>query len=151
MADLADEQDHRRGVLIGDVNPGGRIGGARSPGHETDPRRAGHLAVGLGHHGGPALLPADDGADGVLAVQSVQRRQVALPRHAEHRIAALDAQLVDQDLAAVTFGHGRTFPSIAEVRNPHSPRAAIQRHFPGLPPASNRDTLAPSTKREHGL
>ena len=62
-ADLADEHDHRRRVLPGDMNAGRRIGGARAARDETDAGPAGHLADRLRHHGGRALVAADGELD----------------------------------------------------------------------------------------
>ena len=57
--DLADEQDHRRRILLGDVDAGRGVGGAGPAGDEADAGPAGDLADRLRHHGGAALLPAD--------------------------------------------------------------------------------------------
>ena len=57
-ADLADEQDHRRAVLHRHMHACRRIGRTGAAGDKADAGPAGHLAIGLGHHGGTALLPA---------------------------------------------------------------------------------------------
>ena len=62
-ADLADEHDHRRGILARDVDAGRGIGGARPARDEADAGAAGRLADRLGHHGGAALVPADGERD----------------------------------------------------------------------------------------
>ena len=70
-------------------------------GDEADAGLAGELAVGLRHVGRAAFLAADDVADRVaLGVKRVERREIALAGHAEDRVGAVDAQLVDQDLRA---------------------------------------------------
>ena len=43
--DLADEHDHRRGILLGDVHAGRAVGGAGAARHERDAGPAGELAV----------------------------------------------------------------------------------------------------------
>ena len=59
-----------------------------------------------------ALLAADDEADRIArVVQRVEHGQVALARHAEGELDAVDPELVDQDLGrrcALTAGPGRT-------------------------------------------
>ena len=57
--DLADEQDHRRGILLRDMDAGRRIGGARPARDEADAGPAGRLADGFRHHRGAAFLAAD--------------------------------------------------------------------------------------------
>src|SRR5690606_22875869 len=110
---LADEQDHRRRILEGDMNAGGGIGGAGAARDEGHSRAAGKLDRCFGHHGGAALLAADDGLD-AAAVEPVESGKKALARDAEHPFHALDLQLIDQDLPAMAragaavgreFGH----------------------------------------------
>lgn len=99
VADLADEQDHRRRVLVGGVHADRGVGRARTTGDEADARLARHLAVGVGHEGGAALLAVDDEAD-VGVVQRVEHVQVAFAGYAESGVGAVDLQGIDQDLAA---------------------------------------------------
>ncbi len=106
--DLADEQDHRGRVLLGDVHAGQRVGGARAAGHHADAGFAGQLAMGVRHHGGATFLTADGDLD-VGVVQAVQHRQVALAGNAENVFDALGDELVDEDVAAEAgclLGHG---------------------------------------------
>ena len=58
--DVADEQDHRGRILEGDMDAAAGVGRAGAAGDEGDARAAGHLAVGVGHVGDAAFLPADD-------------------------------------------------------------------------------------------
>ena len=97
--DLADEQDHRHAVLLGDVHAGAGVGGAGAAGDHGDAGPAGELALGGRHHRRPALLAADDEADLGRVVQRVQHLEIALARHAEDGVDALEAQLVDEDPA----------------------------------------------------
>ena len=97
--DLADEQDHRRRILLRNVNAGRRVGRARPTGDEADAGRAGDLADGLRHHRGAALLAADRHRDRAI-VQGIKRRDIALARHAEHMAHAVDDELIDQHLPA---------------------------------------------------
>jgi hypothetical protein len=55
--------------------------------------------VRLGHHRGAAFLAAHREVD-LRVVQCVEHREVALARHAEHVVDAVDAQLVHEDPAA---------------------------------------------------
>ena len=94
--DLADEQDHRRGVLPRDMHAGRRIGGARPAGDEADAGPAGRLADGFRHDRRAALLPADGDGD-VAVVAGVERGDIALARHAEHVTHAMNDELIDQN------------------------------------------------------
>jgi hypothetical protein len=104
--DLPDQQDQRRRVLVGRVHAARRVGGARPTRDHADPRAAGQLAVGVGHVGGADLVPADHVPDGRV-VQRVEHREVALARHAEGQLDAVDGELVDED-AAARAGQGIT-------------------------------------------
>ena len=97
--DLADQQDHRRRVLARDVHAVRRVGGAGAARDHGDPGPPGELAVGLGHHGGAALLAADDVAD-LAVVERIEEPEIAFAGHAEGEVDAVDLELVDQDLAA---------------------------------------------------
>ena len=103
--DLADEQDHRRGILKGDMHPGRGICGPGSPGDKGDARLARQLSVGLGHHRRAAFLPGDDHVDAAV-VKPVERGQIAFARHAKDPAHALEFQLVDEDLSAVAHESG---------------------------------------------
>ncbi len=81
------------------VQPRRRVGGARPAGDEADAGLAGRLADRLRHDGGAALVPAD-GNGKLAAMAGVERRDVALARHAEHVARAVDHELIDQNLAA---------------------------------------------------
>jgi len=101
-ADLADEQDHRRGILERGVHADAGVGRARPARAEDDAGAAGQLAVGVGHVGRAALLPADDEARAVAAlVEAFEHAEVAFARHAEGEVDAVIDQRIDEDLAAV--------------------------------------------------
>ncbi len=103
--DVADEQDQRGRILEGDMDPAAGVGRAGAAGDEGDAGAAGHLAVGVGHVGDTALLPADDGVDRGRVVERVEHREEALARNGEDAVAALDHELVDEDAAAGACGH----------------------------------------------
>ena len=99
--DLADEDDHRRGILARGVDADARIGRPGAAGDEADAGPPGQLAVGFRHIGRAALLAAGDDADPVAHVEKrVEGRDIALARDAEDRIHAMGEQGVRQDLAA---------------------------------------------------
>ena len=98
--EVADEQDHRRRILEGDVDSGAGVGRAGAAGDEGDAGAAGHLAVGVGHVGDPALLPADDDVDLGRVVERVEHGEEAFAGDGEDAVAAVDLQLVDEDAAA---------------------------------------------------
>ena len=105
--EVADEQDHRGRILEGDMDAGAGIGRARAARDEGDAGPPGHLAVGVGHVGDPAFLPADDGVDLGRVVERVEHGEEAFAGDGENAVAALDAKLVDKDLAAGALGHVR--------------------------------------------
>ena len=88
------------------MDPAAGVGRARAAGDEGNPRAAGQLAVGVGHVGDPALLSAHDGVDLRRVVERVEHHQEAFARHREDAVAALDYELVNEDLAAAAYGHG---------------------------------------------
>ena len=107
-ADLADEDDHGRGILHGGMNADGRIGCSRAPGHECEPRTAGHLAARLGHVRRTAFMPADDESESIARVdQGVKDGKIALAGDAEGEIGTLCQQAGDKDFAARTGGRDR--------------------------------------------
>ena len=89
------------------MDAGAGVGRAGAAGDEGDAGTAGHLAVGVGHIGDPALLPADDGVDLGRVVERVEHGEEALARNGEDAVAALDLKLVDEDAAAGALRHGR--------------------------------------------
>src|SRR5262249_62365758 len=77
------------------------VGGAVAAQDHADAWLPRHLAPGLRHHRGAALLAADHGLDAVGIVQAVEGGEEALTRHGERRRGALGLELIDQNLAAV--------------------------------------------------
>jgi hypothetical protein len=66
---------------------------------------AGELAVGFRHVGGARLVARVDQRDSVLhVVERIEHFQVALARHAERHVGAVDQQLIHQDAAAAARG-----------------------------------------------
>ncbi|MGC0388810.1 hypothetical protein ACVIU7_003897 [Bradyrhizobium liaoningense] len=105
--DLADEQDHRRRILHRDVDAVAGIGRAGAAGDEADAGAAGQLAIGFRHHRSAAFGPAYHDVDRAV-MQRIERRQIALARHAGDALDALGDELIDQDLApgaGVANGH----------------------------------------------
>ena len=80
--------------------PAAGVGRARAAGDEGDAGAAGHLAVGVGHVGDPAFLAADDRVDLGRVMERVEHREEAFAGNGENAVAALDPELVDEDLAA---------------------------------------------------
>ena len=106
--------------------PAAGVGRAGTAGDEGDARAAGHLAVGVGHVGDAAFLPADDRVDLRRVVKRVEHREEALARHGEDAVAALDPELVDEDAAAGALGHGRRVSGYASVRHEVRPPLLMQ-------------------------
>ncbi len=97
--DLPDEQNERRRVVLGDMNPVRGVGRAGAPRHEADPGAAGQPAVGQGHHGGARLLTADGEGERRVA-HRVERGEIGLAGHAIDALDPLGHQLVDENLSA---------------------------------------------------
>ena len=107
-SDLPDEQDHRRGVLLGDVDADARVRRARPARHHADARPAGHLAVGLRHGSGPAFVLRNDEFDVVrYVVQGIQHFQITFSGNAEHPVHAVQPQGIHQHAAGGSPGLGR--------------------------------------------
>ena len=106
---LADEQQHRRGILKRGVDADHGIGGAGPPGDKTNPRLAAQLAAGLGHISGPAFLATRYQPDApAVMIKSVQRAQVTFAGDAERVGHPVGRQAVHQHPAAAAFaGFGR--------------------------------------------
>ena len=113
--EVADEQDHRRRILEGDMDSGAGVGRAGPAGDEGDAGPPGHLAVGVGHVGDPAFLPADDQVDLRRVMERVEHGEEAFAGHGENAVAALDLELVDKDLAAGACRHGGALASATAV------------------------------------
>ncbi len=109
VADLADEKNHGRRVLLRRVHADCRIGGARAARDEADARFAGELAIGFGHEGRTAFLAVDDEADRRI-VERIEYGEIALTGNAEGEIDAVHLQGVDEDAAA------RPWPARSYVR-----------------------------------
>src|SRR6266852_723053 len=94
--DLADEQNERGGILPRDMHSRRRIGSAGPTRHEADAGPPGRLAAGFRHDRGSALLPANGDGD-IAVVESIERREIALPGHTKHVSHPVNDELVDQN------------------------------------------------------
>ena len=104
---LADEEDHRRGILKGRVHADGGVGGAGPAGDEADAGLARELAKGFGHIGRAALLTAGDEPDRIARViERIERGQIGFAGHAEDMACAMDPERLDQGLATGAYGLG---------------------------------------------
>src|SRR5208282_6364935 len=107
--DLTDEQDHRSGIVLGDVDAVRGVGRARTAGDEAYAGPAGQATFGQRHHRGPRLLTADGDLDRRV-VHGVERGKIRLARNAVDPLDALGRELVDENLpagAGTLNGHGR--------------------------------------------
>src|SRR5258708_7741524 len=96
---LADEKDHRSGVLLRGVHADRSVGRSGPSRDEADPRAPGDLGPGLGHVRGAAVLARDDQAYGIArVVERVENGEIALAGYAECGIDAVDFQRIDEDL-----------------------------------------------------
>src|SRR5690606_2430870 len=77
--DLADEEDHRGGILERGMQANRRVARAGPSRDKADPGPPRQLAIGFRHIGGAALLPADDELDRTVAVKHrVENREIRL-------------------------------------------------------------------------
>src|SRR3546814_21009642 len=90
--DLADEEDHRRRILEGDMDAGAGAGRARPARHEADAGPAGQLAIGIGPHRCATCLAAAGIGDLRRVVEGVEPGEVALPGHAAAAVDAFGAE-----------------------------------------------------------
>ena len=97
--DLADEQDHRRAVVFGDVDAVGGVGGSRPARDEADSRPVCQPPRRQRHHRRARLLPADRDLDAGI-IERIERREIGFARHAIDPPDALFDELVDKNLAA---------------------------------------------------
>ena len=98
-ADLADQKYQRRRILVSGVDS---ARGMRRPGAARDHADSGtarELPVRVGHVGGTHFVAARDEADRRV-VERIEYGQVALTRHAERDVDAVDDELVDDELPA---------------------------------------------------
>jgi len=77
----------------------GRVGGAGTTGDHANTGASGKLSISFGHHRRTAFLAADNEADRAV-MQRVENGEIAFTRYAERHVRAVDAKLVDQNLAA---------------------------------------------------
>lgn len=89
---LTDEDQQRRGVLRGDMQPRQGIGTAWATGHEANPWASGGLGIGLGHHRRTAFLATHHQGDVGSIVQRVENRQEAFAGHREHPVHTIASE-----------------------------------------------------------
>ena len=107
-ADLANEHDHWRGILRRRVNSDCSVRSPRPARDKGETWRSSQFAVGFGHIGSAALLPAYDEAQLVVdVVQGVENRQKTLARHAERETRVLREKTCDEQLATGAGFHFR--------------------------------------------
>jgi hypothetical protein len=96
---LADEEDHRRRVLLRRMHPDGRLRRTGSARHEAEAGSPRELAVRLCRVRRALLVATRDQPDRRV-VERVEDGQVALAREAESQVGAVQLELVDEDLPA---------------------------------------------------
>jgi hypothetical protein len=102
-SDLADEQDHRRRILHGDMQASGGVGSTRSARDKTDAGLTGHLAPRFRHHRRATLMPGNRHGNRRI-MQRVEHVQIALAGDTEHTLDTIGLQRLDNEVAA---GAGR--------------------------------------------
>ena len=106
---LADEQDHRRRILIGRVYADARMRPTGAARDEADSGSSRQLAIRFCHVGGGPFVLRDDDLDLRRVVKRVQHVEIAFAGYAEKTIDAVDAQRVNEDppsrAGSGTIGH----------------------------------------------
>ena len=93
---LADEQNHRRGILISGVYADAGVGRAGAARDETNARSSGQLAVRFRHERCAAFLAADDQFELFAhVVHRVKHRKITFARHAKRHVDTVTAQTID--------------------------------------------------------
>ena len=97
--DLAYEQDHRRRIVLGDMNALRRVRRARAAGDEADSRPSGEPPLGQRHHRRAGFLAADGQFDRRVA-HGVEGGEVGFARNAIDPFHPLRDELVDENPSA---------------------------------------------------
>ena len=97
---LADEENHRRRVVIRGMHADAGVRGPRPSRDEADAGTAGQLAIGLCHVGRCALVLGHDQLDLRRVVQRVEHLEVTLSGDTEQAIHAVDAERIDKHAPA---------------------------------------------------
>ena len=96
QGDLADEQDHRGGVLMRRMHADRGVGRAGAAGDHADAGLAGQLAVSLRHIGGAGFVAAGDDLDPVAHIgEGIEDGEIALAGDAEDAVDAVHDEGVD--------------------------------------------------------
>ena len=115
--DLANKQNHRRGIMLGDVHTRRGIGGAGATGDKNNAGTAGEARCCLGHHRRAALLTADRHLNRRI-MQSVQHSQIGFTGHTIDMAHALRLQTFHQNLSAcllLTLHHKTPLKQLPEL------------------------------------
>ena len=97
--DLAYEQDHRRRIVLGDMEPVRRVGRAGAARDEADSWPSGEPPLGQRHDRRARLLPADGEFDRRVA-HGVEGGEIGFARNAIDPLDPLRDELVDENLSA---------------------------------------------------
>ncbi len=117
---LANEQDHRRGILHRDMDACRGVGSAGAARDEADAGLAGEPALAIRHHRRAPFLAADDGADPARIVQRVEHSQEGLAGHAIDAVDPVGLERFDDQFPAGL--HPPDFSSSARISAVCSPR-----------------------------
>ena len=141
--DLTDQHHHRRRILVRGMDADRGVARAGAARHEQHAGLAGQFAVGLGHEGRAALLPAGHEADFGGVVERVEHFEIALAGDAERHLDTVRAQRRDDELAAAQFGQvGRHFFSLVVAAHLLWAEPAVRRkRVVGVAIRSGRDFL----------
>ena len=141
--DLADEQDHRRRIVLGDMHAMRGVGRAGAAGDEADPRPSGEPPLGQRHHRRARFLPAHGDFDRRV-VHGVERGEEGFAWNAVDAFDPLDDELVDENLSARSQSLAQP-TLLAPPRLPHV--SQVRRRFTIA--GGGRGRLAPEPSSGH--
>jgi len=132
VRDLADEQQHRRAVLVGDVDADGAMAGAGATGDHRGGGAAGEFAECVGHVDRAGLEPAGDELDfALVVVEAVEGVEEAFAGNLEDVVDALGDEGVGKDAAAVACCGGAGLAGLGEFHWVRSPVSRKDRRVGG--------------------
>src|SRR6185312_15996688 len=116
-----------------DMEAGAGIAGAGPARHHAQARPPSELAEGVGHHRRATFLAAGHETDRIGVVERIEHGEVALARHGEYRVGAVDLELIDQDLRTGPAARGSAHARY--LRGCHWPPEVLEFGAVGNPPS----------------
>ena len=124
---ITNEEDHWLAVLASDMNADTGVGRPRTARDKGDARALGEGAIGAGHERDSSFLTANYSLDLWRVVERIEYGKEAFSRDSENPVAALNAELIDQDAPAGAGGrrwiwHWKVMPQQSSMIYPLHPK-----------------------------